>query len=78
MSYRYVITNAWLQLGSAAPYNCVRIPVRMVGDEAQINLSGFTGEPEWVAFPKDGPRTLPIKEWRGQPVAGISSNWDLA
>lgn len=65
------ITAAFIQLGEEPPYNCVKIPVRMIGDRPQVRV-GST----WYDFPKNGPRPK-IKSYMGRPVAGISTDWEL-
>jgi hypothetical protein len=71
-----ILTNAWLQIGTEPPFTCVRIPVRN-DPVPQVNVNGFGSidDPNWIDFPKDGPRPGIKEDAYGRPVAGIASDW---
>ena len=68
----YVITAAYVQCGEKPPYNCIGIPVRMLGKTPQIKLRGV-----WLDFPHDKEFRPKVDKFYSMSVAGIAADWRI-
>ncbi len=80
--FRYEMTSAFLQLGHKPPFRLWPLKVRMHLDMPQIGISNWNHRRQervvtWYDFSKDVNVNPPIKQYDGQPVRGVTSDWRL-
>lgn len=73
MAMKMALTSAVLQLGTAAPFRCVDLPVRRGGLYPEVRLNGVWHNADYNAKGAGLPKLV---SYRGMPVAGVATTWE--